>query len=281
MMDTDSWPAPAKLNLMLRVCGRRQDGYHELQTVFQFLDFHDQLVFTPREDGQIILCSAVQGVAPVSNLSYRAALLLQRSTRCRLGITIDLDKRIPIGGGLGGGSSDAATTLVALNQIWQTGLNPEQLAKLGLRLGADVPVFVHGHAAWAEGIGEKLTDLNPHEPWYLVLTPVCRVSTAEIFADPYLTRNSPRIKIRDFLQGDTTNDFLPVVRRRHPLVGESLDWLARYTEARLTGTGACVFAAFPNRAAAESVYNELPNGLHGFLAKGLNRSPLWERIRLE
>jgi 4-diphosphocytidyl-2-C-methyl-D-erythritol kinase len=268
------WPAPAKLNLMLRICGRRADGYHELQTVFQFIDRQDRLSFTPRSDDQIILEDPIPGLDPVSDLTWRAARLLQQSTRRRQGVTIGLDKRIPLGGGLGGGSSDAATTLVALNQIWQTGLSNDQLAGLGISLGADVPIFIHGHAAWAEGIGEKLTDIEPEESWYLVLTPDCQVSTAEIFAAPDLTRNSPRIKIRDFLQGDRINDCLPVVREHYPPVAAALDWLDRHATARLTGTGACVFASFRDRAAAEVVYHLLPDKLSGFIAKGINRSPL-------
>jgi 4-diphosphocytidyl-2-C-methyl-D-erythritol kinase len=183
-----------------------------------------------------------------------------------------------LGGGLGGGSSDAATTLVALNQIWQTGLSTLQLARLGLSLGADVPIFIHGHAAWAEGIGERLTDIELEEPWYLVVTPDCRVSTAEIFTAPDLTRNTPRIKIRDFLQGDRVNDCLPVVRKRYPLVGVALDWLEQHATARLTGTGACVYAAFTDRSAAQRVYRQLPDNLTGFIARGINRSPLSEMI---
>jgi 4-diphosphocytidyl-2-C-methyl-D-erythritol kinase len=277
-MQSEIWPAPAKLNLMLRVCGRREDGYHELQTVFQFLDRLDRLTFTPRNDGLIVLDNPIPGLEPESDLTWRAARLLQRSTRCRQGVTIGLDKCIPLGGGLGGGSSDAATTLVALNQIWQTGLASSQLAGLGVSLGADVPIFIHGHAAWAEGIGEQLTDIEPEESWYLVLTPDCHVSTAEIFAAPDLTRNSPRIRIRDFLQGDRVNDCVPVVRQRYPLVAAALDWLDHQATARLTGTGACVYAALPDRAAAEMVYSQLPDKLSGFIARGINRSPLRDLI---
>jgi 4-diphosphocytidyl-2-C-methyl-D-erythritol kinase len=272
------WPAPAKLNLMLRVCGRREDGYHELQTVFQFIDRQDQLTFQPTDDGKIRLDNPIPGLDPGADLTWRAARLLQRSTGCRQGVTIGLDKRIPLGGGLGGGSSDAATTLVALNQIWHTGLPTDRLARLGITLGADVPIFIHGHAAWAEGVGEELTDIEPAAPWYLVLTPDCQVSTAEIFADPDLTRNSPRIKIRDFLQGVRTNDCLAVVRRRYPAVAAALDWLDRHATARLTGTGACVFAEFSDRAAAEGVHDQIPGHLSGFVARGINRSPLCEMI---
>jgi 4-diphosphocytidyl-2-C-methyl-D-erythritol kinase len=278
-MQPVSWPAPAKLNLMLRVCGRREDGYHELQTVFQFLDRQDRLTFSPRNDGRILLDNPLPGLTPQADLTWRAARLLQQSTGCKEGVSIGLEKHIPLGGGLGGGSSDAATTLIAMNQIWQTGMTRLQLARLGLSLGADVPIFIHGHAAWAEGIGEKLTDIEPEETWYLVLTPDCHVATAEIFTSPDLTRNSPRIKIRDFLQGDRANDCLPVVRGRYPSVATALDWLDQYAPARLTGTGACVFAAFEDRTAAQLVYQQLPEDLTGFIAKGINRSPLCEMIR--
>jgi 4-diphosphocytidyl-2-C-methyl-D-erythritol kinase len=279
-MQPQTWPAPAKLNLMLRVCARRADGYHELQTVFQFIDRQDRLTFTPRDDSAIVLDTPLPGVDPTADLTWRAARLLQQSSGCGQGVTIGLEKRIPLGGGLGGGSSDAATTLVALNRIWQTGLTTDELMRLGITLGADVPIFIHGHAAWAEGVGEKLTDIRPPQPWYLVLTPDCRVSTAAIFAAPDLTRNSPRIKIRDFLQGDRVNDCLPVVRERYPPVAAALAWLDRHGEARLTGTGACVFAAFADRETAEAVYEQLPEHLTGFITKGINRSPLRDLIPL-
>ena len=278
-MQPVSWPAPAKLNLMLRVCGRREDGYHELQTVFQFIDRQDRLTFIPREDSRVLLDNPLPGLAPHADLTWRAARLLQQSTGCRQGVNIGLEKQIPQGGGLGGGSSDAATTLVALNQIWQTGLTGDQLARVGLSLGADVPIFIHGHAAWAEGIGERITDIEPEQSWYLVLTPDCQVSTAEIFSAPDLTRNSPRIKIRDFLQGDRVNDCLPVVRGRYPPVAAALDWLDHHAPARMTGTGACVFAAFEDRTAAEVVYQQLPDDLMGFITRGINRSPLCEMLR--
>jgi 4-diphosphocytidyl-2-C-methyl-D-erythritol kinase len=276
---SQTWPAPAKLNLMLRIIGRRPDGYHELQTVFQFLDYQDQLIFSARTDDQIVLHTPLRGVPPEQDLTFRAARLLQQSTKCHLGIEIKIDKQLPMGGGLGGGSSDAATTLVALNQIWRTGLTLHQLAELGVTLGADVPIFIHGHAAWAEGIGEELTDLELPEPWYLVLLPACHVSTAEIFSDHDLTRNSPRIKIRDFLEGDRTNDCLPVVRRHYPQVAEAIDWLDEHAAAQMTGTGACVFAAFADQSAARTVHRLLPDELRGFVAKGVNRSPLLDGIR--
>lgn len=273
------WPAPAKLNLMLRVVGRRPDGYHELQTVFQFLDIGDELRFHLRDDPEIRLRAPIAGVPDELNLCFRAALALQQACGSRAGVEIELDKRLPMGGGLGGGSSDAATTLVALNRLWDCGLDDHQLQSIGLSLGADVPVFVHGHAAWAEGIGEQLTDIEPATAWYLVLLPDCHVSTAEIFAQPDLTRHSPRIKIRAFLKGDSRNDCLPVVRRRHPRVAAALDWLNQFADARLTGTGGCVFAAFADEQHARATQQALPAGLEGFVARGVNRSPLLERLQ--
>ena len=274
MLETIAWPAPAKLNLMLRIVARRADGYHELQTVFQFLDYQDQLFFSPRSDSRIVISNPLPGVAPELDLTFRAAQLLQTRTRTRQGVEIRLEKRLPMGGGLGGGSSDAATTLLALNQIWKTRLSKRQLADLGISLGADVPIFLGGHAAWAEGIGERLFEIDLPEPWYLILTPDCHVSTASIFASPDLTRNSPRIKIRDFLQGERSNDCLPVVRKLYPQVAEAFDWLEGHAPAQMTGTGACVFAGFPNEAAARAVYGQLPGGWQGFVARGNNHSPL-------
>ena len=274
-----AWPAPAKLNLLLRIVGRRADGYHELQTVFQFLDHQDHLFFSARSDGRIVIRNPLPGVAQEQDLTFRAARLLQVKTHNKQGVTITLDKRLPMGGGLGGGSSDAATTLLALNQIWETRLNMKQLAELGISLGADVPVFIGGQAAWAEGVGDQLLAIDLPEPWYLILTPDCHVSTASVFASPELTRNSPRIKIRDFLEGERNNDCLPVVRKLYPQVAEALDWLDRHAPAQMTGTGACVFAAFPNEAAANDVFSQLPGDLRGFVARGTNRSPLLDKMR--
>ncbi|HSO79279.1 MAG TPA: 4-(cytidine 5'-diphospho)-2-C-methyl-D-erythritol kinase [Chromatiaceae bacterium] len=272
------WPAPAKLNLTLRVLGRREDGYHRLQTLFQFIDYCDWLAFTPRADGQIRLLTEIPGVAAASHLSVRAARQLQAATDCTLGVDLSLDKRLPLGGGLGGGSSDAATTLVALNRIWGTGLSEDELAALGLALGADVPVFVRGRAAWGEGVGEHLTPVEVPEPWYLVMAPACVVSTADVFADPELTRNSPSIKIADFLAGDDRNDCQDLVRLRYPAVADALDWLGTFSRGRLTGTGACVFAAFGSADEAQAVLHQAPAGLRGYVAKGLNRSPLLHRL---
>jgi 4-diphosphocytidyl-2-C-methyl-D-erythritol kinase len=272
--DAPAWPAPAKLNLFLHVTGRRADGYHELQTVFQFLDHGDELRFAPRPDGVLRRAAPVPGVAEADDLCLKAARALQRHAGCTLGCDIHVDKRIPLGGGLGGGSSDAATTLVALNRLWDLGLDDDVLAAIGVRLGADVPVFVRGVAAWAEGIGDVLTPVLPPEPWYLVVTPPCVVDTREMYADPSLSRATPRTHWADFLVGRTRNDFEPVARRRHPEVGHALDWLARYGHARLSGSGASVFVAFGQREAAEQVRTQVPTAWRSFVAKGLNRSPL-------
>jgi 4-diphosphocytidyl-2-C-methyl-D-erythritol kinase len=275
---TGWWPAPGKLNLMLRVVGRRPDGYHLLQTLFQFIDHGDRLRFRVTGDGAIRRAGGVAGLAEEQDLTVRAARRLQAGAGSGLGVWIDLDKRLPPGGGLGGGSSDAATTLVALNRLWGLGLSPERLAGIGLELGADVPVFVLGRAAWAEGVGERLTPVELPEPWYLVVAPPCSVSTAEVFSDPELTRNSPPVTISDFLRGARGNDCLAVARRRYPAVAEALDWLGEYAESRLTGTGACVFAAFDSRMEARAVLDRLPPAWQGFVARGLNRSPLLDRI---
>jgi 4-diphosphocytidyl-2-C-methyl-D-erythritol kinase len=268
------WPAPAKLNLFLHVTGRREDGYHTLQTVFQFLDYGDRLYFVPRTDGAIGRFGGPPGIADDADLCVRAARLLQTASGIRAGVDIYNEKRLPAGGGLGGGSSDAATTLWVLNRLWSAGLEPEPLAALGLRLGADVPVFLFGRAAWAEGVGELLTPVDPPRPWYLVLDPAVRVSTAEIFADPQLTRNTPRMTIRDFLSGGGHNDCEAVVRRRHPEVAAALEWLNRFAPARMTGTGACVFAPFSTQTEAEAAWRRLPDGWTGFVARGENLSPL-------
>lgn len=271
------WPAPAKLNLMLRVVGRRADGYHELQTVFQFLDCMDRLDFRVRPGGGINRLSDVPGVLPDHDLVVRAARLLQSRCGVELGADIRIEKMLPIGGGLGGGSSDAACALVALNRLWGCGLSSNELASLGLGLGADVPVFVHGKAAWAEGVGERFAPIVLPEDWFLVVVPPCHVSTAEIFAAPDLTRDSARITIRAFTAGETGNDCLPVVRDRYPAVAQALEWLGQFAEARLTGTGACVFAAFESEARARQVLAMLPRGFEGFVARGTNQSPLLAR----
>lgn len=275
------WPAPAKLNLFLHVTGRRTDGYHLLQTVFQFLDFSDQLSFAVRGDGQVLRNTNYEGIRPQDDLVVRAAQALQAETGCQCGVEISVIKQVPMGGGLGGGSSNAATTLVALNRIWDLGLPPDRLARIGLRLGADVPVFIHGQAAWAEGVGELLTPVEPEECWYLVVFPGCQISTAGIFNAPDLTRHTPPITIRDFLNGAGHNDCEPVVRQRYPEVAAALDWLGRHGKAKLTGTGACVFAAFNTRDEAERTREQLPLKWQGFTARGMNRSPLQARLAQE
>jgi 4-diphosphocytidyl-2-C-methyl-D-erythritol kinase len=272
---TAAWPAPAKLNLMLRVVGRRADGYHLLQTVFQFIDLHDELGFEVRDDGRVRRVDDVAGIAHDDDLVVRAARLLQADTGCRLGADIRVRKRIPLGGGLGGGSSDAATTLVALNRLWGCGLERSRLMALGLQLGADVPIFVHGEAAWAEGVGERLVAVSPPTPVYVVLVPPVHVDTGKVFQDPELTRNSARITIRAFLDGEHRNDCLAVVRRRYPAVAGLYDWLDERADARLTGTGGCVFAEVADAAAGTALVAARPMGTSGFVAQGLNRSPLY------
>ncbi len=272
------WPAPAKLNLMLRIVGRRADGYHELQTVFQFIDIADRLDFRLRRDGRILRARDLPGVSPQDDLTLRAARLLR--TRCPggEGVDIRIHKQLPMGGGLGGGSSDAATVLVAMNRLWRCGLADEDLAQLGLELGADVPIFVRGYAAWAEGVGEKIAPIELARPWYLVIAPPVHVSTAEIFQAPELTRNSSTITIRAFVAGDRKNDCLPVVRVRYPQVAAAIDWLDGFTKGQLTGTGGCVFGAFESQAEAEGALQQLPSEWRGFVARGLNRSPLLDRL---
>ncbi|NLY59165.1 MAG: 4-(cytidine 5'-diphospho)-2-C-methyl-D-erythritol kinase, partial [Gammaproteobacteria bacterium] len=246
MSTTLSLPAPAKLNLFLHITGRRKDGYHLLQTLFQFLDYGDTLHFTPRDDGQIRLTSELPGVAAEDNLIVRAARSLQQASGTRLGADIRLDKRLPMGGGIGGGSSDAATTLLGLDRLWNTRLGEDRLAELGLQLGADVPVFVRGRAAWAEGVGEQLTPVEVDEPWYLVVAPACQVSTAEIFSDERLTRDTPAITLAAFREHGGRNDCLPVVTARYPEIRNTLILLNKFCEAKMTGTGSCLFGAFPN-----------------------------------
>ncbi len=276
--DPAAWPAPAKLNLMLRIVGRRADGYHLLQTVFQFLDRGDSLRFTLRADGIIARDGEIPGVPTNADLTVRAARLLQRVAGVRQGATIRIAKQLPMGGGLGGGSSDAATALVALNHLWRTELTLAELAELGLTLGADVPVFVHGRAAWAEGVGERLTPVDLTEPWFVVLVPACHVATGAVFADPDLTRNSLPITMTDFVAGAGGNDCEAVVYRRYPEVAAAASWLTQFGPARLTGTGACVFAAFPDAPSTECVLARLPAGWTGFVARGCNRSPLHEHL---
>ncbi len=277
------WLAPAKLNLFLHITGRRPDGYHELQTVFQFLDFSDELQFLVREDGQICRVNDIPGVPETEDLVVRAAHLLKSETGCELGVDIRVQKNLPMGGGLGGGSSDAATTLVALNRLWKLGLDEDSLAVLGLQLGADVPVFVRGQASWAEGVGEHLQPVTLSEPWFVVLAPKVNVSTADLFSDPQLTRDAAPIKIRGFLEGhdvgalnsELSNVFEPVVRKRYCEIDEAISWLSGFSPARLTGTGACVFAPFDDESRAREVAAQVEGRWGVFVARGCNRSPLF------
>ncbi|ART79802.1 4-(cytidine 5'-diphospho)-2-C-methyl-D-erythritol kinase [Oceanisphaera avium] len=278
-------PAPAKLNLFLTITGQRADGYHLLQTLFQFVDFGDTLSFSLAPQGQLSLIDGPADIEPEQNLIIKAARLLQAHTHTQQGAQIKLTKRLPMGGGLGGGSSDAATTLLALNHLWQLGLTRAALAELGLRLGADVPVFVHGFAAFAEGVGEQLTAVAPAEPWYLILWPDISISTAGIFNEPELIRNSPKLALADWLsgshpQGKWRNDCEPLVKKRHPEVAKLLGWLVEYAPPRMTGTGACIFASFDTQQAAEQVLAKAPSGVSGFVAKGCNQSPLIRALAL-
>lgn len=274
-----SWPAPAKLNLFLHITGRRADGYHRLQTVFQLLDHGDSVHLRVRDDGRIERHQPLPGVAADADLATRAACLLREAAGLRAGADIGLTKRIPQGG-LGGGSSDAATTLRALNRLWGVGASVADLARLGLQLGADVPVFVHGRSAWAEGVGEELVPLALPPRWFVVIDPGVRVGTRELFAAPELTRTAPRLTIPLFHSGLATgNAFEPVVRARFPAVAGALDWLGNHGAARLTGSGGCVFTEVASREAGVAVLGRLPADLQGFVARGVNESPLLDRLR--
>jgi len=272
-INSTTWPAPAKLNLFLHITSRRADGYHCLQTIFQFLDYNDVLNFKLRADGHLSCKSTLKTLAPEHDLTLKAANLLKQYSKTLLGADIQVEKKIPVGGGLGGGSSDAATALLALNQLWQLDLSLDTLAKLGLKLGADVPVFIYGHAAWAEGVGEILTPIQLAEPWYLVIHPGCHVATAKIFNAKDLTRDSFPITIRDFTASKSINVCEIVVRKRYPQVAEAIDWLGQYSSARMTGTGACLFAKFESYAKANIVLEQLPAKWQGFIAQGRNISP--------
>jgi len=275
------WPAPGKLNLFLHIVGRRSDGYHLLQTAFQFIDLCDELSFWQRADGVIERIGEVAGVPENADLALRAARVFAAQHRVRAGVGIELRKRLPVQGGVGGGSSDAATVLVALNRLWRLDLSIEALSALGLSLGADVPVFVRGQAAWAEGVGEQLTPAEFPAPNYVIVQPDVTVPTAELFQATELTRDSPIITMTGFLATGGRNDFEPVVRRRYPAVAEALDWLGRVAPARLTGTGSCVYAAMPDERTARETLARLPVRWRGYVVRGLNRSPLLERVRLE
>jgi len=271
-------PAPAKLNLFLHVVGRREDGYHLLQTQFCFIDFADTLAFSLREDGVVRLASPIPGVPEETDLCVRAARLLQRETGCALGAEIAVEKRIPMGGGLGGGSSDAATTLIALNRLWSLGLTRERLMRLGLSLGADVPVFVFGENAFAEGVGERLQAYPAPDVWYVVLVPPVSVPTARIFTHPELTRDTNSITMRGLQTARLHNDLQPVACKLYPEVASHLEWLGQFAPAMMTGSGACVFAAFENENEARKVLCQLPEAMRGFVAQGLPRHPLHDWV---
>jgi 4-diphosphocytidyl-2-C-methyl-D-erythritol kinase len=273
-------PAPAKLNLFLHVVGRRADGYHLLQTLFRFIDLQDTLHFSLRADGGVHRVNSVEGVPEEQDLCVRAARLLQAETGCALGVDIEIEKRIPMGGGLGGGSSDAATTLIALNRLWSLGLTRERLMELGLQLGADVPVFVFGENAFAEGVGEALRACPLPEAWYVVLFPPVQVPTAQIFTHPELTRDSVSITMRALSMPQTQlrNDLQPVACRLYPEVARHIAWLGDYGDAMMTGSGACVFAGFESREQAEAVLRKLPENMRGVVAQGLQQHPLHDWV---
>lgn len=275
----EKWPAPAKLNLMLRITGQREDGYHLLQTVFQFVDLCDWITFHPVDNGRVSLYKTIPGVPELDDLTIRAANLLKAETGCAHGVCIEVEKNLPMGGGLGGGSSDAATTLVVLNELWGLGLTTERLMKLGLALGADVPIFVYGYSSWAEGVGEKLEKIDIPEQWVVIVKPDCHVNTKEIFSAKDLTRNSKSITIGDFITGQHQNDCLDVVRERYQSVKDALVDLSDFSEARLTGTGACVFAQFDSEDAAVDAYKSLKDKWQVYLAKGVNESPLFSKLK--
>lgn len=302
-MPPEIWPAPAKLNLFLHVLGRRPDGYHNLQTAFQLLEFGDELQFDVAAEGGISLQRNYDVVPPEQDLVYRAAELLKTKTGATQGARITVNKRIPMGGGLGGGSSDAATTLVALNQLWRTGLSIDALAELGLQLGADVPVFIHGRSAFAEGVGEKLTPITLADHWYLVIFPGRAISTAEVFSLPDLPRHTPPVRIRDFLTGaghrqassgavvrsdfrirdflagGGHNDCEAAVFRAWPEVAAAAKWLERWAAPRMSGTGSCIYGRFFGESSARSVLTGLPSAWQGFVSRGINYSPLCEKIK--
>lgn len=273
--NTLSLPAPAKLNLFLNVLDRREDGYHNLQTVFQFIDLSDQLEFSLKENESITLDTPGLTISQEDNLIYRAAKLLQKTTGSRLGAHIRLDKNLPIGGGVGGGSSNAATTLVGLNRLWQTGLSKQELMKLGSQLGADVPIFIHGEAAYATGTGDVLTNLELDEPWYVILIPPVSVPTAEIFSHPQLTRNNQPITISEFLSHGGSNSMEGLVRSLYPDIDRALDWLNQFGFAKMSGSGSTVFLSFEEKNRAESVVSQIPAPFKGVVAKGCNKSLLY------
>ncbi|WP_181137119.1 4-(cytidine 5'-diphospho)-2-C-methyl-D-erythritol kinase [Vibrio hyugaensis] len=272
------WPSPAKLNLFLYINGRTENGYHELQTLFQFVDHGDELSIQANGSGEITISPEIEGVPLKDNLIWKAATALQRYANCSYGAHIDLHKILPMGGGIGGGSSNAATALVALNYLWQTNLNDDELAEIGLALGADVPVFVRGFAAFAEGVGEKLSPAYPDEKWYLVVRPNVSIATVDIFTHPDLTRNTPKRDLETLLNTPSVNDCEKIVRMLYPEVDKQLSWLLQYAPSRLTGTGSCVFAEFSSKAEAKAILAQLSDNVSAFVAQGRNISPLKETL---
>ncbi len=271
-------PAPAKLNLFLHITGKRPDGYHNLQTLFQLLDYGDELTFAPRPSNEIVVESSINSLNTPDNLVYRAAKALQQRAGTCQGVHITLRKHLPMGGGIGGGSSDAATTLLGLNHLWQCQLPESDLLTLGAQLGADIPVFIRGRTAWAEGIGEQLEPIDLPEKWYLVLAPDCHVSTAAIFSHKDLTRDTPLIKVAAFLKQGGRNDCQQLVKKLYPPVANALNWLDNFGPAQMTGTGACVFTTFSDKASAEAVFAQRPKAFSGFVAKGVNRHPAHKQL---
>lgn len=272
------WPAPAKLNLFLYITSQRPDGYHELQTLFQFIDRCDYLTITANNCGKITISPDIAGIPLESNLIYRAAMLLKTYSSCLLGAHIELEKNLPMGGGLGGGSSDAATTLAALNYHWKLNLSEQTLCQLGATLGADIPIFIHGKAAIAEGIGEKLSSVTPIQSHYLIAVPNCHISTPAIFKNPNLKRDTAKLSHSELMSNKWTNDCEACVKNYHPEVANTIDWLLEYAPTRMTGTGACVFSTFQHAQDAELLANKTPKWLNCFTTQGLNTSPLRELL---
>ena len=273
------FPSPAKINLFLHIVGQRDDGYHNLETLFQFIDHSDTLTLTATEKPTIDLLTPIEGVNNEDNLIVKAARLLKKKTNSPLGVQISINKILPMGGGLGGGSSNAATVLVALNTLWQCQLSTSDLATLGLSLGADVPIFIHGFSAFAQGVGEKLTVMDPEEPWYLITKPECSISTQQVFTAADLPRKTKRLSpsaldTRDFISDKFHNDCQTLVIKHYPEVAKLLAWLVEYAPSRMTGTGACVFSRFSSQQEARSLQAKLPKGVSSFVAQGLNKSPL-------
>ena len=277
MQGFQTFLAPAKINLFLHITGRRANGYHTLQSVFQLLDFYDTIHLKPTQTGKIKRVNDIANVPASQDLCVQAAIALQQATACKLGVDIAVEKCIPMGGGLGGGSSDAATVLIALNHLWQTNLSRKQLMQIGLTLGADVPVFIFGQNAWAEGVGEQLSaiDLAPH--YYVVLTPQVHVSTAQVFANSALTRDTKPLKIADFSRDTNSevfrNDLEAVVCKEFPAVASTLKWLSQYGKARMSGSGASVFLAVNSQTKADEILAQKPENIAGFVAKGIAKHP--------